>query len=242
LVSVFVFAETAQNAVPGGLSRALANARLNVREERRESAPVVLIALAWQPIEPERYLALASAGELPKPKIGGRVSCAVRAGGQRDARFWTALFNCERRKLVRQAAGSDRRSRTTRRKPWANQPIPGANLATSGCYAPRGPVTCPVLAASVLLRSGMFKRAFLLLPLACLVLGAAWAADDPMVGDWKLNPQKSKLIDEMKVTSLGGNKYSFDFGAGPPETIVVDGTDQPGNFGTTFAVTAVSSG
>jgi hypothetical protein len=35
-----------------------------------------------------------------------------------------------------------------------------------------------------------------------------------MVGDWKLNPQKSKLIDEMKVTSLGGNKYFFDFGGG----------------------------
>jgi hypothetical protein len=52
----------------------------------------------------------------------------------------------------------------------------------------------------------MFKRAFLLLPLACLAAGAAWAADDPMVGDWKLNPQKSKLTDEMKVTSLGGNK------------------------------------
>jgi hypothetical protein len=83
----------------------------------------------------------------------------------------------------------------------------------------------------------MFKRAFLLLPLACL---AAWAADDPMVGDWKLNPQKSKLTDEMKVTSLGGNKYSFDFGGGNPEPIVVDGTDQPANFGTTFAVTEVS--
>jgi hypothetical protein len=69
---------------------------------------------------------------------------------------------------------------------------------------------------------------------------ALWAADDPMVGDWKLNPLKSKLIDEMKVTSLGGNKYSFDFGGGLPEMIVVDGTDQPANFGTTFAVTAVS--
>ena len=87
----------------------------------------------------------------------------------------------------------------------------------------------------------MFKRAFLLLPLTCLAAGAAWAADDPMVGNWKLNPQKSKLTDEMKVTSLGGNRYSFDFGGGPPETIVVDGTDQPGDFGTTFAVTPVSS-
>jgi hypothetical protein len=86
----------------------------------------------------------------------------------------------------------------------------------------------------------MFKRAFLLLPLACLAADAAWATDDPMVGDWKLNPQKSTLIDEMKVTSLGGNKYSFDFGGGSPETIAVDGTDQPGMFGTTLAVTAVS--
>ncbi|HXW90696.1 MAG TPA: hypothetical protein VEK33_09120 [Terriglobales bacterium] len=86
----------------------------------------------------------------------------------------------------------------------------------------------------------MFKRSLQLLLVTCLATGALWAGNDPFVGDWKLNPQKSKLSDEMKVTSLGGNKYSFDFGDGPPETIVVDGTDQPGNFGTTFAVTAVS--
>jgi hypothetical protein len=86
----------------------------------------------------------------------------------------------------------------------------------------------------------MFKRAFLLLALVCLAAGAAWAANDPMVGDWKLNPQKSRLIDEMKVTSLGGNKYSFDFGGGSPETIVVDGTEQPGILGTTLAVSVVS--
>ncbi len=83
----------------------------------------------------------------------------------------------------------------------------------------------------------MFKQAFLLLPLACLAAGAARAADDPMVGNWKLNPQKCTLVDEMKVTSLGENKYSFDFGAGSTETIVPDGTDQPGIFGTTLAVT-----
>jgi hypothetical protein len=86
----------------------------------------------------------------------------------------------------------------------------------------------------------MFKRAFLLLSFACLAAASLRAADDPMVGDWKLNPAKSKLSDEMKVTSLGGNKYSLDFGGGNPETIVADGTDQPANFGTTFAVTEVS--
>jgi hypothetical protein len=100
------------------------------------------------------------------------------------------------------------------------------------------------LAADVLLLGAkggpMFKPAFLLLPLACFAAGVAWAANDPMVGNWKLDSQKSRLIDEMKVTSLGGNKYSFDFGGGHPEAIVVDGTDQPGMSGTTYAVQAVS--
>ncbi len=83
------------------------------------------------------------------------------------------------------------------------------------------------------------KRAIEFLLVACLATGAARAADDPMVGDWKLNPAKSKLTDEMKVTSLGGNKYALDFGGGTPETIVADGTDQPAGFGTTFAITVV---
>lgn len=65
------------------------------------------------------------------------------------------------------------------------------------------------------------------------------AADNPFVGDWKLNPSKSKLIEEMKVESLAADKYGFDFdGTGMVETIVLDGTDQPGVFGTTVAVTA----
>ena len=86
----------------------------------------------------------------------------------------------------------------------------------------------------------MSKRVFRLLLVAFLVTGTIWATDDPFVGKWKLNPQKSKMTDEMKVTSLGGNKYSFDFGGGNPETVVVDGTDQPGFSGTTLAVTQVS--
>jgi hypothetical protein len=103
----------------------------------------------------------------------------------------------------------------------------------------------PLLATGVLLpfakEDSVLKRASLLLALACLAAGTTWAADDPMVGDWRLNPQKSRLIDEMKVTSLGGNKYTFDFGGPSTETIAVDGTDQPGIAGTTLSVTAVSS-
>ncbi|HVH71960.1 MAG TPA: hypothetical protein VNB49_12710, partial [Candidatus Dormibacteraeota bacterium] len=69
--------------------------------------------------------------------------------------------------------------------------------------------------------------------------GALWAADDPFVGEWKLNPSKSKLTDEMTVETAGANKYAFDFGGGNPETILADGTDQPGNGGTTFSVTVL---
>jgi hypothetical protein len=83
----------------------------------------------------------------------------------------------------------------------------------------------------------MSKRTFELLLVACLVTGTLWATEDPFVGKWKLNPSKSRFPDEMKVNAAGANRYSFDFGAGNPETIVTDGTDQPGIFGTTLSVT-----
>jgi hypothetical protein len=78
------------------------------------------------------------------------------------------------------------------------------------------------------------------LAIVCLATGALWAVDDPFLGKWKVNPAKSVLMDEMKITGLGGNKYSFDFGGGSLETIVADGTDQPGNSGTTMSTTIVS--
>ena len=82
----------------------------------------------------------------------------------------------------------------------------------------------------------MLERTYQGIVVACLLGGVAWAAGDPMIGDWKLNPEKSKLIDVMKVGSLGGNKYSFDFGGGDPEIAVTDGSDQPGHFGIMIAV------
>ncbi|MGE5326453.1 MAG: hypothetical protein ACM3NO_05400 [Deltaproteobacteria bacterium] len=83
----------------------------------------------------------------------------------------------------------------------------------------------------------MSKRTFQLLTVAILVTGTLWAANDPFVGQWKLNPSKSRFPDEMKVKAAGANRYAFDFGAGNPEIIVPDGTDQPGIFGTTLSVT-----
>lgn len=81
----------------------------------------------------------------------------------------------------------------------------------------------------------MLNRTFQWLLVACLVTGTLWAADNPFVGDWKLNPSRSKLTDVMKVEGVGANKYAFNFGGGP-ETIVLDGTDQPGGYGTTLSV------
>jgi len=83
----------------------------------------------------------------------------------------------------------------------------------------------------------MSKRTFQLLLVVCLVTATLWAADDPFVGKWKLNPSKSKVIDYMKVESAGANKYALDLGGGDVETIVADGTDQPGVNGTTLSVT-----
>jgi len=71
---------------------------------------------------------------------------------------------------------------------------------------------------------------------AGLMACAAWAADATFVGEWKMNPSKTRLTDQMKMESAGGNRYTFDVGGGP-ETVAADGTDQPGYAGTTVAVT-----
>jgi hypothetical protein len=83
----------------------------------------------------------------------------------------------------------------------------------------------------------MFKRVVLLLLAAFLLPNVLLAADDPFIGQWKLNASKSKIVDVMKVGSLGGNKYTFSDNGSGPETIVADGTDQPGISGTTFSFT-----
>jgi hypothetical protein len=83
----------------------------------------------------------------------------------------------------------------------------------------------------------MLSRIFQLLLGACLVTSSVWAANDPFVGKWKVNPSKSKLNDEMKVEAVGANKYTFTFGPGQVDTVVADGSDQPALQGTTLSVT-----
>ena len=73
-----------------------------------------------------------------------------------------------------------------------------------------------------------------------LFTSTLWAATNPFTGTWKLNPAKSRLSDQMKVESAGHDKYTFIFSGDNSETIVADGNDHPGIFGTTFAVTVLS--
>jgi hypothetical protein len=84
----------------------------------------------------------------------------------------------------------------------------------------------------------MLKRTVQLLLVASLITTSLSAAENPFVGKWKLNGSKSRLPDGMKVKKVSANKYAFAFEGGDfAETIVTDGTDQPGVFGTTFSVT-----
>ena len=83
----------------------------------------------------------------------------------------------------------------------------------------------------------MLGRTLRLLLVACLVTSSAWAANDPFVGKWKVDPSKSKLNDEMKVEVVGANRYAITFAPGLVDTIVADGNDQPALRGTTLSVT-----
>jgi hypothetical protein len=84
----------------------------------------------------------------------------------------------------------------------------------------------------------MARRSMWVLLCICLASGALWAADGPFNGKWKLNPARSRLTDVMKVNAVGPNKYDFNLGGASVETIVVDGTDQPGTYDSTLSVTA----
>src|SRR5580700_5044535 len=77
----------------------------------------------------------------------------------------------------------------------------------------------------------VLRRILQILPAVCLATSMASSAQSPFIGQWKFDSSRSRTPDEMKVQSQGGNKYTFDFGGGA-ETIVADGTDQPGLEGT----------
>src|SRR5690242_12084935 len=77
--------------------------------------------------------------------------------------------------------------------------------------------------------------------IAMLCVGAAplsRADDQPFIGKWKLNLSKSKLADQMTIAPAGANRYTLTFaGVGDTETLLADGTEQPGVLGSTISVT-----
>lgn len=82
----------------------------------------------------------------------------------------------------------------------------------------------------------MFVRSIQSVVLGCLFVAGLRAADDPFVGKWKLNQEKSKMTGEqMKIDDLGGNKYKFTFGE-TSDTVIADGTDQPVHYGQTMSL------
>jgi hypothetical protein len=83
----------------------------------------------------------------------------------------------------------------------------------------------------------MATRTFQLLLAVCLLTETLAAATDPFTGKWKLDSSRSRLTDQMKVEAVGPNKYSLIFSGDNVETVVADGTDQPGLFGTTLSLT-----
>lgn len=81
----------------------------------------------------------------------------------------------------------------------------------------------------------VFNRTLEVLSLAFVATNMAWATESPFIGEWKLDSARTRMPDEMKVQIKGENKYAFDFGGGA-ETILVDGSDQPGCCGTQLSV------
>src|ERR1700722_17898009 len=82
----------------------------------------------------------------------------------------------------------------------------------------------------------MLSRTLRLLLVGCVMTSTVWAADNPFVGKWTVNPSMSKLYDEMKIEVAGANRYALTFGPGQTDTVVADGTDQPALSGTTLSV------
>jgi hypothetical protein len=84
----------------------------------------------------------------------------------------------------------------------------------------------------------MFKPGVLILSaMMSLAANMACASGNSFAGKWKLVASESRMPDEMKVQIKGDNAYTFDFGGGV-ETIVIDGSDQPGIDGSLLSVNA----
>jgi hypothetical protein len=119
--------------------------------------------------------------------------------------------------------------------------VPSDYAATnSQDVSPEGPGKRPPENPSSMKEDVVLNRGIQILLIACLATGALWAASDPLVGKWKLDPPKSKFTDLMRVAAAGENKYTLIFNSGDIETLTADGMDHPGLFGTTVSITVLA--
>src|ERR1041385_2642645 len=89
----------------------------------------------------------------------------------------------------------------------------------------------------------MLTRTIQSLCFACLIAATSRSADQPHIGKWKLNLSRSKLADQMTITPAGAQRYTLTFaGIGETETLLADGTDQPGVQGSTISITVEAPG
>ncbi|HXX41038.1 MAG TPA: hypothetical protein VEI58_02100 [Chthoniobacterales bacterium] len=75
-------------------------------------------------------------------------------------------------------------------------------------------------------------RAVVVVAFICTSSGTIFAADDPFIGNWKLDPAKSQTSGfQEKIEDLGHNRYRFTIN-NRAEEIVADGQDHPTSYGT----------
>src|SRR5581483_2134306 len=71
---------------------------------------------------------------------------------------------------------------------------------------------------------------------AAMLIGGDAPATDPFVGNWKFNPEKSKMTgDTMRIDVLASGEYKVSSGE-ISETMKPDGVDRPVHFGHTAAL------
>jgi hypothetical protein len=89
----------------------------------------------------------------------------------------------------------------------------------------------------------MRRRSIQSVCFACVIAATSHAADESLLGKWKLNLAKSKLADQMTIAPAGANRYALTFaGVGETETLAADGSDHPGVQGSTISVTIEAPG
>ena len=84
----------------------------------------------------------------------------------------------------------------------------------------------------------MYPRIEVYLAVFSVLSATALAADDPFVGKWKLNPDKSQMNGlDYKIEDAGGGQYRFIFGD-DVETLTLDGKGHVTKYGDTWSIKA----